>query len=122
MLGIGGHFKLLLVRASDAMQPTQTLDAIQPSGNALREQLASNLLWATNATAALMATTRRISSSLRGDVTLPVHQLRPPTPTAERRGVDVETDRSWRTSAAGLGPLRLLREERRRFFGVASRH
>ena len=60
MLGIGGNFKLLLVCAADAMKPTQTLDAIEASKDALREQLTLDLLGAValghpvDATAALM--------------------------------------------------------------------
>ena len=60
MLGIGGNFKLLLVCATDAMKPTQTLDAIEARQNALCEQLALNLLGAValghpvDAAAALM--------------------------------------------------------------------
>ena len=46
MFRICSDFKLLLVCAADAVQPTQTLDAIEASLLALREQLASNLLGA----------------------------------------------------------------------------
>ena len=60
MFRIGGDSKFLLVCAADAVQPAQTLDAIQPSHHALREQPASNLLGAValghpvDATATLM--------------------------------------------------------------------
>ena len=50
MFRIRGDFKFLLVCAANAVQPAQTLDAIQPSHHALREQLASNLLGAVDAT------------------------------------------------------------------------
>ena len=61
MFRIRGDSKFLLVCAANAVQPAQTLDAIQPSHHALREQLASNLLGAValghpvDATATLMS-------------------------------------------------------------------
>ena len=60
MFRIRGDFKLLLVCAADAMKPTQTLDAIEASRDALRKQLTLNLLGAValghpvDATATLM--------------------------------------------------------------------
>ena len=60
MLGIGGHFKLLLVRTADAMKFAQTLDAIEAGRNTLRQQFALDFLWAValghpvDAAAALM--------------------------------------------------------------------
>ena len=54
MFRIRGDSKFLLVCTANAVQPAQALDAIQPSLLALREQLASNLLGAVDATATLM--------------------------------------------------------------------
>ena len=54
MFGISCDFELLFMRTADAMQPAQTLDTIQPSLLALREQLTLDLLSAVDAAATLM--------------------------------------------------------------------
>ena len=42
------------MRTANAVKTPQPLDAIQPSRNTLRKQLALDLFWAIDATAALM--------------------------------------------------------------------
>ena len=60
MLRIGRHSEFLFMRTTNAMQSAQTLDAIEASKDALREQLTLDLLGAValghpvDATAALM--------------------------------------------------------------------
>ena len=46
MLRVGRHSEFLFMRTTNAVQPAQALDAIQPGLHALREQLTLNLLGA----------------------------------------------------------------------------